>query len=42
MKSRLQFKEVFMKRKILVVVLVVGGIAFIVNAVKLLSDCYFV
>lgn len=38
MKSRLQFKEVFMKRKILGVVLVVGGIAFIVNAVKLLFD----
>lgn len=38
MKSHLQFKEVFMKRKILGVVLVVGGIAFIVNAVKLLFD----
>lgn len=38
MKFRLPFKEVFMKRKILGVVLVVGGIAFIVNAVKLLFD----
>lgn len=38
MKFRLQFKEVFMKRKILGVVLVIGGIAFIVNAVKLLFD----
>ena len=38
MKSHLQFKEVFMKRRIVGVVLVVGGMAFIVYGVKLLFD----